>query len=152
MGQVVKKIKPRKHKTLRKKRLISLILARMSDGWWLRKSCRYYGVSVGSAMDWVDEFNLADQYARAKENLGHAVAEDTIELSESAFVSTPEGKIDPAWVNYLRLQIDTRKWLISKITKQYSERKDVNLSGELNTKTTIVPTFKQFVESNVKAS
>ena len=135
---------------LRKKRVLSLIMARMGQGEWLRVGLKRYDLSMGSFFSWLNKFELNEQYTQAKELLGHALAQDTIDLCDEVPPMAPDGKIDNGAVNWMRLRVDTRKWLLSKVTKQYSERKDVNLSGELNTKTTIVPTFKQFVESNVK--
>lgn len=151
MGQSLPKKKRKNYSDLRKKRLIKLIIARMSDGLWLRKACRLYDVKPSTALLWVDVYNLSEQYARAKEESGLWQAEDMIEMVDEVPPTDAEGRVDRGYLEWRRQRIDTRKWLMSKITKQFSERKDVNLSGELNTKTTIVPTFKQFVESNVKA-
>lgn len=43
-------------------------------------------------------------------------------------------------VDRSRLQIDTRKWLLSKLNpKKYGDRQQVDVSGELGIKTVVVP-------------
>lgn len=65
---------------------------------------------------------LANQYARARASAMHALAEDIMQISDAT---------DPANVNVARLQVETRKWLMSKLAPNvFGDR--VTLAGDAN--------------------
>src|SRR5215831_14280009 len=82
-------------------------------------------------MRWV-ESNAAfrDQYARARDAMYDWIAEEIIRISDDAsgdyFVEDRDGKSivvpDHARVQRSRLQVDSRKWLLSKLSKRYADK------------------------------
>ncbi|MFN8996423.1 MAG: hypothetical protein ACK5X3_22525, partial [Pseudomonadota bacterium] len=58
------------------------------------------------------------------------------EIADMPPAYTAEGKIDPADVNNRRLQIDTRKWLASKLKpKRYGDK--LELAGDAKAPLTV---------------
>lgn len=101
------------------------ILTLMRDGTSLRKSCDATGVVKGSFLRWVDSVEgLADQYARAREDMLDAQAEELELIGDQA--ATAETAVQVAG---LRLKADNRKWLLSKLApKRYGDK--LELSGD----------------------
>ena len=57
------------------------------------------------------------------------LADETMEIADMEIVPTGDGKLDSAMVQKQRLQIDTRKWLLSKLApKRYGDK--LELSGD----------------------
>jgi hypothetical protein len=79
---------------------------------------------------WVNEdAELAAEYARAREDLIERIANEVIELSDADVGMQPDGKKDWAAVQKHKLQVDTRKWLLSKLApKKYGEK--IEVSGD----------------------
>lgn len=72
---------------------------------------------------------LAERYARAREDLIERIAQQTIEIADAPVGTTDRGGMDSAAVQKQRLQVDTRKWLLSKLApKRYGEK--LELSGD----------------------
>lgn len=121
--------------------LAPVILERMADGKSLRAVLREDGMpSVGTFLQWVNEDpNLAEQYTRARSLCLDAMAEDIIDLSDTArigqkSVSKATGLeiTEGDMVERSRLQVEARKWLLSKLApKKYGERQHVEHSGKL---------------------
>jgi transposase-like protein len=101
------------------------ILALMREGESLRKACEATGVSKGSFLRWVDDVEgLADQYARAREEMLDAQAEELELIGDQA--ANAETAVQVAG---LRLKADNRKWLLSKLApKRYGDK--LELSGD----------------------
>lgn len=76
-------------------------------------------------MAWLNRYpNFQEQYARAKSRQMELLAEEILDISDA-----PAG--DNVQVQRAKLQVDTRKWLMSKLApKKYGERIDVTTSGE----------------------
>ena len=69
-----------------------------------------------------DNEEFRDQYARARERYAELEGEELIALSELA---TPQN------VQCIKLQIDTRKWILSKwLPKKYGDRAALEVTGE----------------------
>lgn len=111
-----------------KQKLASAVLRRMESGMSGNKSCREAGVPVRTFLDWVDaDEELAAQYARAREDMHDAIAQEIMDISdeEPAMVVDQNGvaRYDSAGVQHQRLRVDSRKWLLSKVApKKYGER------------------------------
>ena len=101
------------------------ILRRMAEGESLRSICRTEGMPTRQAVRlWVVENRdgFAERYALARELQAHALADELLELADSA---TNEN-----W-QPVRLQVDTRKWLASKILpKSYGDKTEVEAYGK----------------------
>ena len=104
------------------------VLAAMGSGLSLRKACVAVGCAKTTFLAACDvDAALADQYARAREDLIDIMASEVLELADAAPLTHPEtGAIDGAAVQWRRLQVDSRKWLLSKIApKRYGDRVEV---------------------------
>lgn len=107
------------------------ILNLMLEGNSLRSSCREIGVPMGTFLLWVSKDSaLADQYAHTRAILLEHMAEDTLEISDEAVGTTQFGTVDTGAVAKQRLQVDTRKWLLSKLApKKYGDKITQELTG-----------------------
>lgn len=58
------------------------------------------------------------------------MADEIMEISDAPVGSTQTGATDSGAVQKQRLQVDTRKWLLSKLLpKKYGEKVDLNHQG-----------------------
>jgi hypothetical protein len=79
-------------------------------------------------MGWVaEDAALADTYARAREDLIEKIAADLMDISDQD-PEIVDGKKDWAAIQKHKLQVDTRKWLLSKLApKKYGDM--IKLAG-----------------------
>lgn len=104
----------------------ALIFDKMRNGIFARKACEEIGMKQSTLDGWLnDDPALAEAYTRAREALYDWMAEDTLKISDEPVSLTANGSTDSGAVNQRRLQVDTRKWLLSKLApKRYGERID----------------------------
>ena len=103
------------------------VLDGMRNGLSALKACQAAGVHQSTFNDWLnDDAKLAAEYARAREDLIELMAQEVLELSDSDVGLLPDGKKDWAAVQKHKLQVDTRKWLLSKLApKKYGDKIEV---------------------------
>jgi len=108
-------------------RIIDAVLRRMEAGSSAFKACRQEGIPFNTFSAWIPvEGELAAAYARAREGQIRRLAEEIEELADEPVPMTDRGSIDTGAVQKQRLQIDTRRWLLSKLApKRYGERVEV---------------------------
>jgi hypothetical protein len=84
----------------------------VSRGKTLTKACEAVGVPKTTFTDWVmaDRGGLSVRYARAREMMIEHIADEIIDLTDDT--SKDRTNIP---VNRNRLQVDSRKWLLSKL-------------------------------------
>jgi hypothetical protein len=113
-----------------KAELIDLVLSGMRDGLSAFKACEAAGLSQSTFNLWVNEdAELAAEYARAREDLIERMATEIMEISDQDVGVAVDGKKDWAAVQKHKLQVDTRKWLLSKLApKKYGDR--LELAGD----------------------
>lgn len=113
------------------KRIRSILMQMTHDGKSLRQACKSEGIAPSTFIDWVDaDPALAEQYGRAREALIEHWAEDVIEISDEAVPSTANGGLDSAAVAKQRLQVDSRKWILSKLSpKRFGDKVEQTLQG-----------------------
>lgn len=107
------------------KELGDLICNRVSNGESTITICKEDGMpSKGTLFRWLREHEeFRDQYAQAKQDLAHFWAEETIEIADNA--KPIDGRVDKP-----RLQVDARKWIVSKLLpKVYSEKHIAEITG-----------------------
>lgn len=94
------------------------------------KSCEAVGVPIGTFIGWtVEDAELAESYARARETLIERMAAETLAIADAPVGSTEHGTTDSGAVQKQRLQVDTRKWMLSKLApKKYGDK--VTLAGD----------------------
>ena len=108
--------------------LAAEICERLAQGESLRGICRSEGMPPPSTVRWwvVDDVNgFAAQYARARDVGLDVMAEEILDISDNR----TDGPED---VSHRRLQVDSRKWFLSKLApKRYGDRTaaDVNVTG-----------------------
>lgn len=72
---------------------------------------------------------LHSQYREAQQDRADRLAEQIIELADTPMPEGLEGKERSAWVQHLRVQIDSRKWVAAKLHPRiYGERLDVSMT------------------------
>jgi hypothetical protein len=113
-----------------RRKIADLVLAGMRGGLSALKSCEAAGVHQSTFNTWLnDDADLAVDYARAREYLIERMAQEVLDLSDSDVGLQPDGKKDWAAVQKHKLQVDTRKWLLSKLApKKYGEK--LELTGD----------------------
>jgi len=107
-----------------------LVLDGMRNGLSALKACQAAGVNQSTFNDWLnDDAKLAAEYARAREELIERMAQEVLDLSDSDVGMLPDGKKDWAAVQKHKLQVDTRKWLLSKLApKKFGDK--IEVSGD----------------------
>lgn len=92
------------------------IIADITGGLSAHKAIKAHGVSNGSFYRAVDSDAIcAEKYARARISGLDCIADEIIDLADD---SPP----DAAWTNKARLQVDARRWLLSKLApKRYGD-------------------------------
>jgi len=115
----------------RKARVIEEVLSSMSDdGLTLNKACAKAGIARSAFRNWrKDDKELEARYARARLNLFEYWADDMIDIADEPVPSTQNGGTDSGAVQKQRVQIDTRKWLLSKLVRDvYGDK--IEVSGD----------------------
>jgi hypothetical protein len=110
---------------------ITRVIEAIADGVTLRAVAKNEGISASAIIRFVqNDESFAKQYAHAKEIQLEAFADEIMQIADSA---------DEKTVNAARLQVDSRKWLLSKLVpKKYGDKLDLNHSGEVAVKRVIV--------------
>ena len=121
--------KPSKPRTSEEKQEIAqLVLTGMQCGLSAFKACQAANVPHSTFLMWVrDDAELANSYAHAREDLIERMANEVMELSDKDVEISPDGKKDWAAIQKHKLQVDTRKWLLSKLApKKYGDKLEVS--------------------------
>lgn len=89
-----------------------------------RSAAKLAGVPISTFCEWVDsDPSLAEQYARARADMIDRIAEDILIIADEPVGGGDNGMTDGGAVQKQRLQVDARKWLLSKLApKKYGER------------------------------
>jgi hypothetical protein len=119
-------------KSLERQQLADKVLEGMRKGKSAHLACEAIGLAQSTFATWVSEdAQLAEQYARAREDLIERMATETLAIADAPVGSTEHGTTDNGAVQKQRLQVDTRKWLLSKLApKKYGDQ--LTLSGNDN--------------------
>jgi hypothetical protein len=122
---------PVRRKPEEKEALAKAIIDGMAlEGLSCFKSCEAVGVPIGTFIGWtVENEELAESYARARETLIERMAAEALAIADAPVGITIHGGTDSGAVQKQRLQVDTRKWMLSKIApKKYGDK--VTLAGD----------------------
>ena len=106
-----------------------------------RKASSFWGLPISTFSDWVDYFGLTDQYAKANELMANARVDQINDLLQKDLPFDVDGKRDAVILKQRQAIAGMMQWELSKVTKRYSDRKSVEMSGEMTTKTQIIPSF-----------
>lgn len=119
----------------------TLICDRLIDGQSLRQICKDEAMPAKSTIfKWLKDFpEFSDQYAHARALQMEAMAEEILDIADDTSLDTKtierkdgtEVEVQNAeWINRCRLQVDTRKWLMSKLApKKYGDKIQQEVSG-----------------------
>lgn len=125
------------------------ICERVASGASVRSACAEQGVAHSSFLRWVsNDKALADQYARALD-IGADVGFDSLEeLADETPERDDRGKVDPGWVAYQKMRIDTRKWTLArKAPKKYGDKVEQTLNGSLDVNNKIERITRKIVDA-----
>src|SRR5260221_2586340 len=115
--------------------LANKICAQLAEGISLRTVCLGEDMPTKTTVfNWLGtNKSFVDQYARAKEESADAMAEEILDLSDGAIDVIKNGaeKKSGALAQSVRLQVDTRKWIMSKMKpKKYGDKIDMTTNGK----------------------
>jgi hypothetical protein len=104
----------------------------MRKGLSAYKACLKVGVPQGTFNGWLNEdAALAEDYARAREELHEFIAAEIIAIADAPVPSNEKGGVDPGAIQKQRLQVDARKWLLSKLApKKWGDKIEVSGDSE----------------------
>lgn len=115
--------------------LADKICEEIANGLSLRSVCLQDGMPEASTIfRWMrtnEEFRK--QYATATEERAEAMSEDTLDISDNSvnLAQSVDPKASNAVVSAAKLQVDTRKWLMSKMKpKKYGDKLDHTTNGK----------------------
>lgn len=122
---------PAAHPDEKRKETSAIVFNAMYQGNSLRKACIIAGIAPTTLLGWCDsDKNMSEQYARAREACIDKIADEIIEIADEAVGTTVSGSTDAGAVAKQRLQVDTRKWLLSKLApKRFGDRIENVVSG-----------------------
>lgn len=102
----------------------------VEDGLSLRKASARHQISAQTFLRAVAASPaLAEQYDRARATMIERLADEVMELADAPVAKLDNGATDPGMVRQRQLQVDTRKWFLSKLApKIYGDRLDVQVS------------------------
>jgi hypothetical protein len=130
---------PKKHPGGRPTRydpqLAADICTRIANGEALRQICQDEGMPVQSTVYlWLSRFHeFSDMYTKAREDQADTLADEIHAIADQMPMekTDKEGNtsFDSAYINWMRLRIDARKWTASKLKpRKYGDR--VALAGD----------------------
>lgn len=101
------------------------LIALLREGASITAAAAQCKTTVGWINHWLKvDTNFAESFARAREE-GYAVlAEELLDIAdEDPGILAPSGATDSGAVQHMKLRIDTRKWILSKmLPKVYGDR------------------------------
>ena len=105
------------------------ICTRLSEGESLRQICSDNAMpSRASIYDWLFRHeDFADHYARAREEQADTLADEIQAIVDEIPAETVDqhgvARLDSAYVNWMRLRVDARKWVAAKLKpRKYGEK------------------------------
>ena len=110
--------------------LSEIVLESMTNGVSMRQACIKAGIGAATWIDWTTKDPvLSERYTRAREALLDAMVDQTLALADEPVPKLDNGATDPGLVRQRQLQVDTRKWILSKLApSKYGDRLDVSVS------------------------
>lgn len=113
-----------------REQLAELVPEYMADGMSMRQSCIKAGLTAQTFLRAVDDSPaLAERYAQARGALLDAMVDQILTLADAPVPTLENGATDPGMVRQRQLQIDARRWVLSKLApSKYGDRLDVSVS------------------------
>lgn len=100
------------------------ICSDIASGLSARQAAKNEGIGIRTLLDWVERHpSFATQYARACEIRTQLFTEDLLNAMQDAHRASADPETATHKINACKLEIDTKKWLLSKLLpKQYGDR------------------------------
>ena len=96
---------------------MAAVCERISKGQLVKTAAKAEGVTPTLVRQWALADEFATVYARARESQAHAMAEDALTVADKADAENAQA---------IRIRVDARKWLASKIApRHYGDKMDV---------------------------
>ena len=107
-----------------------MVIENMVAGLSMRQSCLQAGMTAQSFLRVVEASpQIAERYAHARNALLDAMVDKILELADSPVPLNEQGSTDPGLVRQRQLQVDARKWILSKLApSKYGDRLDVSVT------------------------
>ena len=129
------------------------VCLRLAEGEALRQICTDpHMPTVGGFLFWcAEDAGIADRYARAKALGLDVLADEMLHIADTPQIgqkttskATGLEITEGDMVEHRRLQVDTRKWLLSKLApKKYGDKQQVELSGKVDVAGTLTAARKR---------
>jgi|TARA_R110000822_G_scaffold15457_13_gene53382 hypothetical protein len=123
------------YKNSERKAIADKVCALMQTGIPCGKACAKVGIPKTTFLGWTKGTGgIPDQYAHAQEAMIHSIAEQIMAISDETPVTIVDqngiSRYDSAAVQHQRLQVDSRKWLLSKMMpKVYGDKNVQEITG-----------------------
>lgn len=100
------------------------VIDEMITGVSVKSLCRKYELDTGSFWKFLSKHeDISHHYARNRPIQMSVMADELLDLTDEIIGKDTDGKYSPALVQHRRLQVDTRKWLLSKVLpKIYADK------------------------------
>lgn len=121
--------------------LIDSICERVADGESMRKICRDEQMpAMTTIFRWLRENpEFREQYEAATDMRADSFAEDMLDIADIPPQINEKGGVDSGDVAHMRLRIDTRKWIASKLKpKKYGDKIEQEIKGDMSLTVNIV--------------
>jgi hypothetical protein len=118
-----------------------VVMKHMALGLSFAKACEKFRLRGSHIHEFIHQYGLAEEYAKARNKMYDVLAEEIEALTLAPIERAPDGKLDPTALGQRKLQIEARRWYLGKVTKRYSDKSQIELSGEITQNTRIVPPF-----------
>jgi hypothetical protein len=122
-----------------RKKIIDAVCFDMANGISLRKACDKNKIATKVFYDWIDkDKDFSIQYARACIERADYLFEEIITIADNQGEDIIEDKdgnitINHNVINRNRLQVDSRKWALSKMfPKKYGDKLELDSTPEFN--------------------
>ena len=98
----------------------------VASGCSLRQVAQVIGITEAAIRKWAkDDKEFGGHYEKAMVSRWERMADELVELAD-ADCTGPDGRPDNALVQQRRLQVDTRKWVLSKmLPRKYGDRIEI---------------------------
>jgi len=139
--------KRKRYSDSEKTEIVDKVIDLMSES-PMKEACRSVGVSASNFLRWKDgvDDSVKDRYARARIDFVERLAAETLEIADEVIpVNEERGGLDNAAVQRNRLRVDTRKWLLSKLSpSRYGDK--LTLAGDEENPLAISTVTKKIVD------
>jgi hypothetical protein len=100
------------------------VIDEMIDGASVRSLCRKYELNNGDFWRFLQKHDdIHSQYTISREIQMSVMADDLLDLTDLQVKKDDDGRYSNALVQHRRIQVDTRKWLLSKVLpKIYADK------------------------------